>query len=229
VIGVRVILVRPVHDANIGAVCRAMKNFGAKDLWLVSPKAKLGFDAELYAKHSKEVLAGAKTVKTLADATKGCDLVVGTTGAPNRFRDAEFRNCMKLSDLPAKIAGAKKPAIVFGSEDSGLTAEESAECDFFVTIPANPEHPVLNLSHAVAVVLYELYRSKAKPAYALAPRREVGQLSEFFGEAVDKCGRVRDKPKVKKAFNRALGRASLGKEEAAALLVAFAELAKRHK
>ncbi|MFH0835903.1 MAG: TrmJ/YjtD family RNA methyltransferase [Candidatus Micrarchaeota archaeon] len=225
----RVILVRPLHDANIGAVCRAMKNFGAKELVLVSPKAKLGFDAELYAKHSLDVLAGAKTVKTLAEAVKGCDLVVGTTGAPSRFRDKEFRNCVSLPKLPEKLAGAKKPAIVFGSEDSGLTAGESSECGFFVTIPANPEHPVLNLSHAVAVVLCELYRSKAKPAYALAPRREVKQLSEFFGEAVDKCRRVRDKPKVKKAFTRALNRASLSKEEAAALLVAFAELAKRHK
>ena len=221
----RVVLVKPLHDANVGAVCRAMKNFGAKDLALVAPRCKLGFEAKLYAKHSEEVLRNAKTVKTLAEAVKGCDLVVGTTGAPRRYREKEFKNCLLLQQLPERVATAKKPALVFGSEDSGLNAEESAQCDFLVTIPANPEHPVLNLSHAVAVVLYELCRSKREPAYLAAPRRDAEQIAKFFEKAVKKARRVRDKEKVAKAFGRLLRRAGVAKDEARALLVAFSELA----
>jgi TrmH family RNA methyltransferase len=55
-----------------------------------------------------------------------------------------------------------KTAIVFGRESNGLSNEELSMCDSIITIPASTEYPVLNLSHAVAVVLYEL--SKQYPA-----------------------------------------------------------------
>ena len=33
-------------------------------------------------------------------------------------------------------------------------------CEVTITIPTNPEYPILNLSHAVGIVLYEIYRHK---------------------------------------------------------------------
>jgi tRNA C32,U32 (ribose-2'-O)-methylase TrmJ len=46
-----------------------------------------------------------------------------------------------------------------------LANEELALCDIVVTIPANPENPILNVSHAAAVIFYEVYRAcaHAKP------------------------------------------------------------------
>ena len=33
----RVVLVEPLYEGNVGAVCRAMKNFGFSDLVLINP------------------------------------------------------------------------------------------------------------------------------------------------------------------------------------------------
>lgn len=216
-------MVRPLHDLNVGSVCRALKNFGVKNLTLVQPKCPLAFEAKKYAKHSEEVLAGAKVFNTLAEAVTDCDVVVGTTGAPKRFSKTEFKNCIPLPELPGRLASARKPAIVFGSEGSGLSKEECKECDFFVTIPASDEHSVLNLSHAVAVVFYELFKGK-KSFYARAKRSDVKQIEGFFAGTVEKSGRIKDKKRVVRAFERALGRAGLSDNEARTLLVAFSEL-----
>jgi len=49
--------------------------------------------------------------------------------------------------------------LLFGPEDTGLTSDELALADVVVTIPTNPSYPILNLSHAVSILLYELSRS----------------------------------------------------------------------
>lgn len=78
---IRVVLVRPEYQVNIGAVARVMKNFAASDLVLVRPKAKVGFTARMYAKHSGEILENARKAKSIAEAAKGCDVIIGTTAA----------------------------------------------------------------------------------------------------------------------------------------------------
>ena len=45
---------------------------------------------------------------------------------------------------------------MFGPEASGLTDAELARCHVRVHIPADPEHPSLNLAQAVLLVAYEL-------------------------------------------------------------------------
>jgi len=50
-------------------------------------------------------------------------------------------------------------ALVFGNEISGLSDEELDKCHVAVTIPSSRDFPSLNLSHAVQIVAYEVYRS----------------------------------------------------------------------
>jgi TrmH family RNA methyltransferase len=216
----RVVLVRPLHDLNVGSACRAMKNFGCTDLRLVAPEARLGFQARLYAKHSEEVLSGAKAYDTLAEAVEGCDAIVGTTGAPARFA-SKLRFCVPLPRLPGKLKGCHNVALVFGSESNGLTEEESKECDFFATIPASPEHAVLNLSHAVAVVLYELYGAPSVQGKR-ASRPDLKQINALFTARLGSS--VRNKARVAKAFANMLARSDASHEEARALLAGFAGL-----
>lgn len=52
--------------------------------------------------------------------------------------------------------GGGRAAVVFGREDSGLTNEELSFAQRTVAIPTASECPSLNLSHAVAVICYEL-------------------------------------------------------------------------
>ena len=203
------------------SVCRAIKNLGFKELWLVSPKCPLGFEAKKYAKHSEEVLRKARVVPGLKQATRGC-LVVGTTGVPKRFRRRSLKHCIPLKELPARLAGEKKVALVFGSEGTGLSKVESEACDFFVSVPCSSEHSVLNLSHAIAVVLYELSSKKpGKPFYRRASKKKIDSLAKRFAFLLKNKKYVRDKRKVALAFKRVLERAGVAEDEAQALQAAL--------
>jgi TrmH family RNA methyltransferase len=156
-LNVRVVLVEPASEGNVGSVCRAMKNFGFSDLWLVNP-CKLGDFAKAMASHARDVLEEVITVGSLDEALHGCDLVIGTTGKPGEstkqhlrvpyFTPSELRTM--LEDKSGRVA------ILFGREDHGLSVAELARCDIVLNIPAADEYPILNISHAVAIVLYEI-------------------------------------------------------------------------
>ena len=62
---VRIVLVGPKFEGNIGAVCRSMANFGLDDLVLVNP-CPIGDDAYRRAKHGSHLLDSAKVVDTIA-------------------------------------------------------------------------------------------------------------------------------------------------------------------
>ena len=80
------------------------------------------------------------------------------------------------------IDSRDKPALVFGRENYGLYKDELALCETTVTIPTSPDYPVLNLSHAVGIVLYEINRNlKVKE-----PRRRKSVSQEEFERLVDR-------------------------------------------
>ena len=85
----------------------------------------------------------------------------------------------KINEL---IASRDKPALVFGRENYGLYKDELALCETTITIPASPDYPVLNLSHAVGIVLYEINR-KAK---VKEPKRRKSVSQEDFERLVDR-------------------------------------------
>lgn len=225
----RVILVRPMHEINVGSVARAMKNFGQKELFLVRPRMRLGFQAKLFAKHAERIIKNARVVGSLKEATAGCGLVIGTTGVPTRYQKRFFKNVVSLKKAAEKAAGVKqKIALVFGPEDKGLAEKEFRECDVIAFIPTSPAHRVLNLSHAVAVTLYEFYNYSCKKCcfYHTASRKKTALLTQFFSSTVERMGRVRNKKRVSLAFERVLKRAVPSDDEAQALLAALGELNK---
>lgn len=217
----RIVLVEPEYELNVGAVARAMKNFGFSELVFVRPKCNpKGFDAVKYAKHAKDVLEHAKTVRSLSAATKGCKFSVGTTGILYRHWNETFRTPMKLGDLRKKIAEAKegRMALVFGNEGIGLSEKDISACDFLVTIPTNKLYPVLNLSHAVAIVLYELSDYNLL-GFVPAGEEEKEALISAFGLLTDRFGHeMRNPRKVKIAFRRMAGKAMLTDKECASIL-----------
>ena len=217
----RVVLVEPEYELNIGAVARAMKNFGFSDLVFVRPKCNpKGFDAVKYAKHAKELLQSAKVVRSLSAATKGCKFSVGTTGILYRHWNETFRTPIKLEDLAGKVKANKegKIALVFGNEGIGLSEKDISACDLLVTIPTNKEYPILNLSHAVAIVLYELSDYNLL-GFEPAGESEKEHLIGAFGLITDKFGKeMRNPRKVKIAFRRMVGRAMLTDKECVSIL-----------
>lgn len=154
----KVVLVRPRDPNNIGAVARAMKNFGFRDLWVVTPHPPLWSEI-VSAPNAEDVLTSARVVATLDEAISDCNLVVGT-GDPTRA-NAERPLC-----TPAELSRVLRQtsyqlALVFGPEKHGLTNEDFCRCHRLLAIPTQPNCPSMNLGQAAAVCLYELTREAA--------------------------------------------------------------------
>jgi tRNA/rRNA methyltransferase len=156
-----VVLVRPKEDGNVGAVARVGRNFGVDRLVFVAPRASLGPEARRRSMGGLRLLRSARKVTTFERAVENSDLVVGTTDMSTGRSSGYLRRSMspeRLGELLLPVTG--RVSIVFGPEDNGLSRTELAQCDVLVHIPARREFPTLNLSHAVAVVLYATHRAK---------------------------------------------------------------------
>jgi TrmH family RNA methyltransferase len=158
-----VVLLRPEVAGNVGAVARLMKNFELNDLVLVVPKADPWCaEARQRATHGEPILESARIVAGIDQALAGCVASVAFSslagGVVRRGMAGPPQTVMAelLSLTPAGPI-----AFVFGPEPSGLSTAEVSRCDRLISIPASPEYPSLNLSHAVAIALAEVYRLSA--------------------------------------------------------------------
>ncbi|MEM3399946.1 MAG: RNA methyltransferase [Candidatus Micrarchaeia archaeon] len=223
-----IVLVEPQYEINMGYAARVMKNFGFTNLCLVNPKKKPGFEAKMFAKHAKEVLERAVVVRDFKAAVKDCDVVVGTTAIRNGRET--LRNPMDLEEFVKKIYGKHgRIALVFGREGTGLDAEEIKECDFLISIPTSPHYPSLNITHAMAIVLYSVHTACQKTMgfkkTRMARRKERDILLRMFNEIVDLHKKhLRNPQKVKLAFKRVLGKSLANDNEVASLMCIFKKL-----
>ncbi len=150
-----VVLVRTRNPLNLGAVARAMSNFGAAELRAVEPYGKAWREARS-AVGAGEVMAGAKEFATIAEAVADCSLVVGTTSVGNRELKHPLHDLAEASPLLHKRMRMGRVAVLFGSEKWGLSNEELSFCHWLLRIPTREAHRSMNLGQAAAVVLYEL-------------------------------------------------------------------------
>lgn len=176
----RVVLVEPKSQGNVGSVARAMKNFGLADLVLVRPPP-LGDEARGRAMHAWDVVEGARHVASFEEAIQGVDFVVGTSARIPASEKSHVRNPVEARDLAGRLAERSGTvALCFGREDFGLFNEELEKCDLLVTIPTSDDYRSLNLSHAVAVVLYELYLQRLSgPVKHVSPMSEEMKLALY--------------------------------------------------
>lgn len=149
----KIILVRPRDPNNIGAVARAMKNFGFTELAVVAPFAPIWNEA-VSAVNAEDVLTNAQLFASLAEAVADCTFVVGTA---DYTRIAGKQALYTPRDLVAELVGKDhRLALVFGSEKHGLTNDDRAHCHRTMSIPTAPDCPSMNLGQAVAICCYEL-------------------------------------------------------------------------
>jgi tRNA/rRNA methyltransferase len=160
---IEVVLVSPRNPLNMGAVARAMANFGFSRLAVVAPYADHWREARS-AVGAPELLATAAEFGTLAEAVAGCTLVVGTGSLAYRKPEQPV---IPLPNLPPlvqrELAHGGRVAMVFGGEKHGLTREDLSYCHLLVEIPTDARQPSMNLGQAVAVCLYELISRACPP------------------------------------------------------------------
>ena len=152
---IRIVLVEPQEAGNVGAAARVMKNFGFTDMWIAGEHPNLEPLAGWWASGADDVVAASHRVSSLYYAIRDAHVTVATTSARGRAATITLTP-ESLGHLLATLREDQTMALVFGREDSGLTADELAQCQRIVTIPTNPEFPTMNLAQAVGVLCYEL-------------------------------------------------------------------------
>ena len=213
---VRTILVEPKSEENIGAVARVLKNFGFSELYLLTSPT-IGKKARSVASHADDVLSACTIVDSIEEAIATSALVVGTTSKPGISAHKHLRMpFFSPRELKEKLEGKEGIlSLLFGREDTGLLNEELRLCDIIVCIPTSSDYPAMNLSHAVAVVLYELSEVQAASGeQPLARVEDKERLFDHMRTFLDEIGyREHKKEKTMLMLRRILGRAELTANE----------------
>lgn len=159
---VRIVLLRPETAVNVGASARALRNAGLEGLDLVAPGDWRTVECWRTAWGAHEVLEQARVFEDLRTALADAEYVAALSGrAPGEAID--------VRDMAAEVAAlgrSARVALVFGPETTGLSDEEMAVCGRRVFIPAHAARPSLNLSHAVMIAAYEVFRAGSRPRAA---------------------------------------------------------------
>ena len=178
-----VVLVSPRNPLNIGAVARAMANFGFTHLSVVDPYEPHWREARS-AVGAPDLLKNARETAGLADAVRDCSLVLGTGTVTRRRPEQPVVRLDELAPLVAQeLYRGGRIAMIFGPEKHGLTREDLSYCQVLVEIPTDPRQPSMNLGQAAAVCLYEL-ATRAVPPVPSSRLAEVRTNSSAIDRSV---------------------------------------------
>ncbi|MFL6427932.1 MAG: RNA methyltransferase [Acidobacteriaceae bacterium] len=188
-----IVLVRTRNPLNIGAVARAMQNFGAGDLRVVAPY-EASFREARSAVGAGAVLREAREFASVAEAVADCRLVVGTTAARKRELEQPLVGLEHTAPQVHAALADGPVALLFGSEKHGLRREDMEHCHWLVRIATEDAQPSMNLGQAAAVCLWELARDAVprleKDAEARAASGELERLGALLMELLDVGGYV---------------------------------------
>lgn len=213
-----VVFVECETPGNIGFLARTMGNFGLKKLVLINPP-ELKDEAFYQAMHARHVVENAIIFESL-DAfyeTVRIDFKIASTGVAGGSYNLS-RIPIKAEELGKTINPNVNTAIIFGREGNGLTNKEIEQCDIVVSIPTDPEYPIMNISHAAAIILYELFKNMNEfPVEGLEESTQIEKeyLLKDMGEIIDKLSIPKHKKKTGlKAFKNIINRAFITGREA---------------
>ncbi|MGA2800019.1 MAG: RNA methyltransferase [Candidatus Micrarchaeaceae archaeon] len=222
-----VAVMEPKYQQNLGYIARVCKNFGIEELVLINPRCNhRGREAVKYSKHAADLLRSAKIIKGIKGLDS--DLLIGTTGIWHKS-NASYYNIYSLSRLSGLVRRAlsarKNVTLLLGRDDTGLSRDELRLCDASVFIGAGEKYPILNISHALAVILNSLVAQEGNAAMKglYAEAREQEALARLFESSLRGRKRIRDKKSVAMAFRHVIRRSVPTKKELNALSIAFAK------
>lgn len=157
----------------------------------------------------------AELAAQITDAGNGSRAVSQCTAASERIGNSE---CVAASRTVPASERPPRAAIVFGNERTGLTDEELDECTLGVTIPSSENFASLNLSHAVQIICYELFR-QSKPhytGYTPLPLSRIDKTVATITDNLQQIGffKITGKPDMEKFWRGILSRAAISESEA---------------
>lgn len=225
-----IILVRPQMGENIGAVARAMMNFGLRELRIVAPRD--GWPnpaAEAMAAHGLEIIQNATLYETTRDALHDLHYVYASTARDRRLRKPQLTPRESVADMHIRAGEGQKVGLLFGPERSGLENEDIALSHAIVTVPTDPNHWSLNLAQCAVVMAYEWFSQSAESNVQRAESEREGdratlpasqkELNAFFDHleaSLDKTYFFKldaKKPRMWRNLRATLQRAELSEQE----------------
>lgn len=226
-----VVFVEPESPGNIGFMARTMKNFGFFNLVLINP-GEIENATYYHAMHAQDIIRGRQTYDSLeefADALE-IDFMVGTTGVAGRSY-----NVPRIAVTPEQLADSMnikgKIALIFGREGDGLTNQELSLCDLVVSIPTHESYPIMNISHAAAIIFYEIFKKEKLVLMEdaeEASKVEKDNLISSMDEIIDTLDYPPHKSKnASTVFRRIIGRSFISGREAHTLIGTLRRIKKR--
>lgn len=187
------------------------------------------------ALHAADIWESARffepTPDGLSDAMTDCTVSAGTTRRMGQKRKSWGMTPEQFAQSMID-AGAGKIGIVFGNERTGLTDEELDRCSLAINIPTSEEFPSLNLSHAVQIVTYALYRAYdgRSRGYRAITADRLATVCTSVSESIDKIGLFRKTREGVRAENdrflaSIFARAAMSESEAQRMEKLFQKLA----
>jgi tRNA/rRNA methyltransferase len=218
-----VILIEPETSGNIGSICRVMANFDFSELVLVQPKCEMDEAAHRFAKNAQGILNGIR----IADFSilKEFDFLIGTTSKLGRDYNLS-KTPLTPEAFSKKIAElkGKRIGLVLGREGNGLYNHEVEMCDFIVSIPTSKSYDSMNISHALAILLYEIrkpeFSEEMMKRYTPMGVKEKEQVLKLVEDALNKMQFPTEgkKETQRKLWRRMIAKSFLTRREAFALM-----------
>ena len=173
---VRIVMVNTTEPGNIGAAARAMKNMMLTQLYLVAPSNYPSAVATARASGADDVLSNAIVCSSLEEALIGVNLVIGASARQRNIKWRQLDVIETCNEIQSSVvSNNQEVAVVFGTENSGLTNEELDLCSILMTIPGNPQYFSLNVASAIQVFAYQNYVSTVEGKFD----NTLGELANF--------------------------------------------------
>ena len=160
---IHIVLHKTIYPSNLGASVRAMGNMGAQRLILVDPGCHVSSQAKRAAVGCQEALAARTVYSNWQEfyAAEGEGVRIGFTARAGKLRPA-----LEAEELFAELAAdetgiageAENLYLIFGREDSGLSADDVEFCHHTCTLKTSGDYTSLNLAQAVLLALYVVRR-----------------------------------------------------------------------
>lgn len=257
-----VILDHPDESRNIGAACRAMANNDIRALRIVGKKDDYDIEhIHVLAVHAGNIFDDAIFFNSISEATADCAICAGTTRRrgkkrgklllPEEFakmadkitgssneepnvskKTSPSENTDNDKNFSTGEKGGAKAAIIFGNERTGLTDEQLFQCNVGVTIPSSDNFGSLNLSHAVQIICYHLFRQSLVEekgeyrGYTPIPLSRIDRTVKSITDDMQKIGffKMPGREDMENFWRGILSRASLSEGEAQYLEKTFSKM-----
>lgn len=153
---IRLVLVRPIYERNIGSVSRVMSNMGVDQLILLAPQCELTFESQQAAATGQHGLQNQITYNSWSDFNHHEPESVRFAFTARDGKGRTVQNFSQvLEELKQKHPIVKKVSdnffhvhLIFGPEDWGLSAEDLDQCHIPVSLPIFGENSSFNLAQA---------------------------------------------------------------------------------